>query len=308
MMITDSRRRQAISNLGWVDRGSLWLSDGHTVQSIPLPFGEAEWLALSAGTDDHFSVVHHDRGRRLRLAVHTFAQPSVEVATSDVRPGGHLEYAGDAAAWGRVPRYHTSYLANEAVADAGYYLVDSLPPGRLQRLNWFYEEHYDQMYQSVIGVCEIPESSLVLVSIQRHSQLVIFDPDSDQVLGHIRLAGRAGNPRMRFRGGQELWVSDYDTLVRVDTASRVSTGALKLQPTTEDGVSLFIGDFDFTSDGQRGLVARPYSSDVALIDAASFQVAGYRTMSGQPLEVAALSDGRIISRDWNTGALLTALL
>jgi hypothetical protein len=65
----------------------------------------------------------------------------------------------------------------------------------------------------------------------------------------------------------------------------------------------FIGEFAFAVDGTC-VVARPFSGDVVAIDNPTLRIMRKATLGQQPLEVAALEDGRVIARDWQTGTLL----
>jgi hypothetical protein len=310
-MITNQRHSRAISNLGFIDHGSIWVLDALAAEPETVELSDAEWLSLHPGHDDHFVVGHHYNGAQLVLTVHRFVAPGRELARCTIRAHGTMEFAGDETAWDRVPRYHVEYLNEEAApaVEAGYWLIEMRGgTAQLQRMGWFDRDSYDLAWQGIVDVCAVPQRPVVLVSIQRDSHPVIFHPASRAVVGRVRLADRGGNPTLRFRSDRELWASDYDTLVRVDASNWVVTGTLMLQPALGDGMRQFIGEYSFTIDGTKCVVARPFSGDVVVIDAARFERIGYCPTGGEPLECVVFAGGRVACRNWKTGALLTAQL
>jgi hypothetical protein len=125
----------------------------------------------------------------------------------------------------------------------------------------------------------------------------------------VPLANRAGNPHPRLlRTRPELWVVDYDTLVRLDPSTWTATSARRLQDVPPMSASLFIGEFAFDRDERRCAIARPFSGDVIVIDVPSWDEIGRVKLGQEPLDVALLSDDSVIARDWQTGELLTGRL
>lgn len=303
-MIIDQARKRAISNLGWVDRGSLWVYDVGA-DPISVRLSDADHLVLRDGANDHFAAMHHFKGEQLRIAVHTSRDPELEVASCELRKDQRHAFSGDVEAFAQVPRFYTAYLTAEVAPENGYYLIRLTPEGiaDFQRLDWFNSESYDLGYQSVLGAVEIPGTSTVLISIQRDSNPVIYDFVSKEIVQRIRLADRGGNPELEFHGNNEMWACDYDTLVRLNAEAWVASGQLQLQPATADGVRQFIGHYDI--DGAQCAVARPFSGDIVFVNTERFEVSHQTVTGGEPLEVAMLDSNRIIARDWKTGALLT---
>ena len=213
---------------------------------------------------------------------------------------------GDVEDWSRVPtvlggfdprqKRYVSITVDLASRQVG---VDPL--------EWF-DETYDWGYQQPLSVVAVPGSPLLLFSVQRSSDLVLYDPGTRTVERRVTLADRHGNPRPVFRRtAAALWADDYDTLVRVDPATWNVTDALRLQE-AEGATMQFIGEFAFDAREERCVVARPFSADAVVVDTKSFTPLARVALGGQPLDVALLSDGRVIARDWKTGDLLRGAL
>jgi hypothetical protein len=67
---------------------------------------------------------------------------------------------------------------------------------------------------------------------------------------------------------------------------------------------MFVGDIALTRDESRCIVLRPGSGDVLATDTSNFKLVARATTGHQPPEAIALTDGRVIARDWTTGKLL----
>ena len=298
-------RSAIVSSLGWVDRGGLWVySDrGPSVRSIRL--GAANYLSLRAGTDDHFAVVHHGEGHVGEITVHRFPEVEQVLARAVIGAGDGM-LSGDVDAFARVPRYYTGLLTTPSWADFGLITID-VPEGRvlLSPFPWFDDDSYDKMYQGIVGVAEIPDSPLLLISVQRTSTVVIHDPATSRKMGEVKVGDGGGNPALYFRRtAPELWADDYDTLVRLDAATWRVLDRRRLQD-ADSGTRQFIGQFTIDAAEELCAVARPFSRDVVGVDVKTFEVRLVASMAGQPLEVAMLAGNRVIARDWKSGALLT---
>lgn len=201
-----------------------------------------------------------------------------------------------------------SYLKRPAGHEFFLILVDRHRPSvEIQRLDW-YDESYDKGYQGITGVTEVPGEGLLIVCVQRDSRPVLYDPEQRTVIRKLSLAGRLGNPVCRFRRtANELWVGDYDTLLRVDPRDWSVQESRKLQNAAA-GTAQFIGSFAFSGDESLCAVARPFSGDVVALNTKTFKATHRARVGRQPLDVALLQDGRVFARDWKTGDLLTGKL
>jgi len=306
-VLVNAAESRLVSTLGWVDGAALWVCDPATGRTETVPLGVARYLTLHAGREDRFAVVHHFDGERLEVSVRTFDAPSREAAHLVLAPPAPPAFDGDPTAWALVPRAYTAYLRHPA-DDFYLVLVDRRGPAvAVETLPW-YDETYDKGYQGVIGVTEVPDADLLIVCVQRDSEPVLWDPVARRVVRKLRLAGRLGNPTCRFRRtAPELWVDDYDMLLRVDPVDWSVTGTRGLQRAAR-GARQFIGAFAFNRDETLCAVARPFSGDVVAVDTRRLRVTHRARVGRQPLEVALLADGRVFARDWRTGDLLSGRL
>jgi hypothetical protein len=293
----------SVSNLGWVDAGSLWTFDIRSAREATLPLGAAKYLTLRGGTDGYVAAVHHYDGPRVEITVHRFARLREPVARATIEPSGST-LSGDAGAWAHVPAHYTAFYRGAAWTDYALIRIDARAGCvELQRFEWF-DDRYDKDYQGIIGITEVPGTRLVLVSVQRSSTLVIHDPVSGEQAGEIVLGRGSGNPSLYFRHtADELWAMDYDTIVKVEPGSwRVRASRRIQEPSLS--VGQFAGSFWFTDDEKICIVARPFSADVVAIEPDSVKTVATCPTGQQPLEAIATPDGRVVARDWKTGSLL----
>jgi hypothetical protein len=307
-MIADDKRTVLISSMGWVDRNELWTFSTGTETARRVSIGSpAKYLAPHVGTDGYFSVAHHSDGPRFEVTVHAFVDPSAAIARATVTDAGGV-LAGDVAAWTCVPRLYVAYIKLSGFEDFALFRID---PARgtvdVQRLGW-YDDRFDKGYQGVVSVTELPGADLAIFSVQRSSELVLHDLRDGVQRGVVQLAGRGGNPTLRFRSGaSEVWASDYDTLLKLDPSSWRVVSASRLQDAAA-GTRQFIGDFAFDPDETICAVARPFSGDIVGLDPSTMKVRWTTNVGRQPLEVAVLPDRRVIARDWKTGETLRGVL
>ena len=302
-MIADSKRTIAVSSLGWVDHGALWVyrHDGETIDSAPL--SDAKYLSLHAGRNDCFAVVHHYEKERVEVTAHRFSrldEPEGRVVVA----GNEAHFAGETRVWREVAHHYVAYVRGPLWSD--FALIALYPDEdriELQTFEW-YGDQYDKGYQGIVGVTEVPGSPLVIVSVQRDSRPILYDPVSRLKRGEITLASRGGNPTLCFReGANELWADDYDTVLKLDGTTFSLLASRRLQGSPA-GTAQFIGGFSFDASRALCLVARPFSGDVVAIDSRTLKTR-YRCRTGaQPLEATMFGDDLVVARDWKTGAIL----
>lgn len=307
-MISNPERTVLVSSVGWVDHDVLWRFDAPAARTERLPLSSgARYLSLHSSGAGHFSVGHHFDGARAELTVHSFSDPKNVLARATITEG-ERKMTGDASAWKEVPLLYVEYLSFEPWKD---FVLLKLSPStgqiEVQRLEW-YDDRYDKGYQGIIGVLELPGEDAALVSVQRSSELVLHDLATGRTNGSIDLGGRGGNPILQFRnGGNEIWASDYDTLVVLERKGWRIVRSARLQGAAA-GTQQFIGDYSFAPDEQICVVARPFSNDIVGIDAATLKIRRSAKVGRQPLEVVALPQGEVVARDWKTGDLLRGRL
>lgn len=307
-MLLDGSQATVISHLGWVDRAGVWTFDLRTERETTVALGEAKYLSLHAGRDGHIAVVHHNDNARVEIAVHRFEDIASPLARAVIEAGESL-LSGDPAAWAHVQAYYTAFYRGPHWTDYALIRVDSRNRRvELQRFEWF-DDTYDKDYQGIVGVTEIPGAPLLLVTVQRSSTLVLHDPVRGKKVGIVQLAGNAGNPSLYFRRrADELWAVDYDTILRVEPGSWRIDASRRLQGASVFTGSQFVGNFWFDDGETMCLVARPFSGDIVALDPRTLKTVATCRTGGQPLEAVALADGRVIARDWQTGALLRGAL
>jgi len=58
-MICDSKLKIAISNLGWIDKGNLWIYNNSENNIRTVFLSESRYLNIFDGSADYFSVSHN---------------------------------------------------------------------------------------------------------------------------------------------------------------------------------------------------------------------------------------------------------
>jgi hypothetical protein len=308
-MIHNAERTVAISSLGWVDGDALWRFDvpAARVERISLASG-ARYLSLHAIGGESFAVGHHFDGARFEVTVRRLSDPAHVLARATVS-AGRTAVDGSAQAWVGVPRLYIAYLAFEPWNDFVLLLIIGAA-GRVevQRLEW-YDGAYDKMYQGVVDVLEIPGENAALVSVQRSSRLILHDLGTGRMKRAVELAGRQGNPTLRWRNAApEIWASDYDTIVVIDRRDWRPLRSARLQDRGPRGARQFIGEYSFGPDDDACVVARPFSGDVVSLDPSTLSIRRRAPVGRQPLEAALLPGGAVVARDWKTGDLLRGTL
>lgn len=305
-MLADPEERTIVSSVGWVDGGAIWVLDVATGRPRSVRVGDARYLSLHAGRAGYFAAVHHYEGDRLAITAHSFSQPGWALSRCVVsRHDRRLE--GPSSPWEHLPRHYVAYLVQPAWAEFALVTVDGSRAVTLQTFEW-YDDSYDKGYQGIVGVTQIPDSHLVLVSVQRSSKPIVYDPVARCKVGELLLSGNHGNPALYFsRTRSELWADDFDTLLRIEPGSWRILQSRKLQEAAA-GTARFIGRFGFNADESICSVARPFSRDVIGLDPKNLRTRYRARLGGQPLEAALLRDRRAIARDWKSGDLLQGSL
>lgn len=307
-MISDPKRTVALSSLGWVEGDAIWKLDVATgdIRTFACESGARYSSLHHNGSSETFAVAHHFDGHRFEVTVREFSDPATVLARATVNEQGRGAITGDAKAWETVPVLYVEYLAAEPWKD--FVLIRLSPASgevEIIGLDW-YDDSYDKGYQGVIDV--VPLGDEVIFAVQRSSTLIVQNLHESGNRRTMSLAGRYGNPHPHIRNsGAELWAIDYDTLVVLRTNDGRMLRSVRLQDAAQ-GVMEFVGDFSFSPNGELCMVARPFSGDVLALDPKTLKTRGSAQLGRQPLELLALSDSDLVSRDWKTGALLRGTL
>lgn len=299
--------RLIISHLGWVDKSAIWTYDVVTDKINLVPLGNAKYLTLYSCKDkNQFAVFHHSDGALIRLTIHSYDKPAKPLCTIE-HMGEKTTVQGDFEVLQNAPRYYVSFY--DPGYNADFHLISmDLTQGeiRAERFEW-YDNSYDKMYQSIVGVIELDSGNLI-VSIQRDSQPVLYDPKTKTVIRKLSLAGGNGNPKFRFaRQRREIWADDYDTIIKFDSNTLAPKASKRLQMAAT-GMAQFIGDWTFNSDESLCLVSRPFCGNVVAISTDDLKTRYVANTGMQPIQSVFISNSEIIGRDWKTGALLKGSL
>lgn len=301
-MISNPTRTVVLSSLGWVDRDAIWLFDVGASRHERVPLGSgARHVSLHSKGGSRFSVGHHFGGKRFEVTVRDFSAPTEVIARAWVEEGRRGLF-GDASAWIDVPRLYVEYLAFAPWNDC--VLITVSPAANEVEVQWleWYDGRYDKGYQGLVGILELPGEPLALISVQRSSLLILYDLEAGRARRSIALCDRGGNPKLALRrSGEEIWATDYDTLVVLNRDDWRIARSVRLQD-ADAGMQQFIGDFSFAPDAELCAVARPFSGDIVGLDMVTFKIECAAKLRRQPLDVAALAGGEVIARDWKTGA------
>ncbi len=240
----------------------------------------------------------------------TNADPARRISSSILYRSGPTEAdircdtTGDISVWAELPRYYSAFVFGD------YRLLLVHPQGTIhsQTFPWFTSAAYDKDYQGIVGVEGLKSSGTVIVCIQRDSNPVVYDPERKIVIRKLTLADRRGNPEFQLRAtAAEYWASDYDTIVKLDSARLNVVTSTRLQPAGEHSQQ-FIGDFRSPRADSICLVARPYSGDVIALDCATMTQTHRAALGRQPLDAALLADDKVIALDWKTGDFVSGSL
>lgn len=294
-MFYDPATNSAFGSLGWVDHGTVWCCDlGSNIERrIVLP--DVRYVSVHQHAGGLLRVIHH--GEQSTASVRACAAPELELASLRSDASG-WRFHGDSTLWGET----LAFLMKASSGQTELLLVDgSTETVRRLDLSWFNSENYDLDYQGLVDCLALPDLGVVVVAVQRSSELVLIDPDRNERIGTIQLADRWGNPELRFLSRGMFLASDYDTLCLVDGASRSAECSPTLQPPSPSNTHQFIGGYDL--DETVCVVARPYSGDVVRLEIGTFVELGRVSVPGQPFSICLTSDRSFLTRDWQTGKL-----
>jgi hypothetical protein len=306
-VIINSVGTQAICSLGWVHKGSLWAYSIGDASPRIVKLSDAKYLSLKAGKRDCFSLVHHWDGDKLDISAHNHSEPRRPISCISLRLAGsgraqpEASLTGDSSIWQELPRAYVAF----AFGGFHLFLVNLNGEVSMQAFSWYSDTDYDKGYQGIIGVEEIPNSSLLIVSIQRDSSPILYDPDTGKAVKKLSLADRRGNPDFVFRSSaNEFWATDYDHIVKINATTLDVIATKQLQEAGQVGRQ-FIGDFSFDRSERLCLVARPFGGDVIGLDCDSMRQTYRAELGKQPLEAGLLGDDTVVAVDWKSGEFLS---
>ena len=301
-MINDSNNKYVISNLGWVDKGSLWIYSSVKNNIECFELSNSQYLSIHKGENEYFSIGHNFNDTRFEITVHHFSEPTKVLCKLSFDNFTNT-VDGNINLLGYVPKY---YIANLNLNNEFRFHLFSIENNLLsltdEKINWYYDGDFDFGYQGLIGVTEYKDE--LIFCIQRDGSLYRYSLIYNKIIEKIPLANKFGNPRITFcENYTELWVDDYDTLLKINPQKwEIENGKL-LQP-ADKGCGQFIGSYSIN----KGLIVipRPFSSDILIFDKNLNMKASIK-IGNQPLE-AVLLDNLIVAREWQTGKLITGTI
>lgn len=306
-MILDPQERYVISH-EWVPDSGIVRRDVRTGALSQFASDGPGYLQLYEVNESRFLAARHaPEHDALTLSVRRFDDPGSALWSLMITPKVQ-RVSGDPVAAIEIRRRHVASFKNGGRWDYQLVTVGSdFTSATLGALPWFNAKAYEMGYQAPLDVVALPGSPFVLVSVARSSTLIIHDPHDARDVGQIELANRGGNPIPKLVGN-ELWTIDYDTFVRVDLKTQQVVNTLKVQaplpntPTwSAEGTRQFAGKLFIWSGGQRAVIPRPFSGDVAVVDPSRGLIESTLTLRQQPLYCVVTTNGHVIARDWKTG-------
>jgi hypothetical protein len=204
-----------------------------------------------------------------------------------------------------LPRAYVAFAFDD------FHLFLTNPDGStsLQTFSWYSESNYDKGYQGIVAVEELPNSQVLIVSVQRDSNPVLYDPGNGTAIRKLNLADRRGNPKFKLRAtAGEFWADDYDTIVKLDATTLDAIANRLLQGPGQTTTRQFIGEFSLCRSETLCLVARPFSGDVIGLDCTTMLQTHRVALGKQPLLAGLLGEDRVVALDWKTGEFLSGAL
>src|SRR2546421_998033 len=151
-MIVNAAGTKVVSNLGWIDRGSIWTYTVTDNRSQQVALSDSRWLSIIPGASDYFAVIHEREDSTTRLTVHSFVDvtdviSTIELISTIASKKPHLAEPirprGNASVWASLPR---AYIVRVAAAPLLLIIDDNQSVAHLHDLPW-YAQMYDTTYQ-----------------------------------------------------------------------------------------------------------------------------------------------------------------
>jgi hypothetical protein len=180
-MIVNPDETLIISSLGWVDKANLWLLDTRSDDIKKLELSDANYISLHHEVGNFFSIVHHYDGKKVVISSHSFEKPDVVMSKIHLEDGV-ARFEGDNEIWKKLPKSYPEYIRLPVKSDFYLLLIDPIRPElKIIDLEW-YDDSYDKGYQGVIGAIEVPKSPLVIISVQRNSNPILYNVEESKVV------------------------------------------------------------------------------------------------------------------------------
>jgi hypothetical protein len=306
-MIYNDKYGKIISNLGWVDKGSLWFHDLELKKSYSEKISSADYLSLNQINKDYFSILHLLGDNHFMISIHHFDNPGKILSSYDFN-NYKITIKDEEALIKYVPRYYIvglkqngSYDNHLAILSSNSIIID------FEIFDWYRNGAYDFGYQNLLTVNEF--NDLLLFTIQRDGSLYLYDKNKEKLIKRISLPGNLGNPRLRFLSSNDyILIDNYDTIVKLKVNNWKVKKSKLIQAPDNNMAQQFIGEFNLTPDEKACIIPRPFSGDVVILDTKKLKIRQTINIGKQPIEAILSNDGQIISRDWQSGEFLDGVI
>lgn len=287
---------------------------GRRLFVFAIPVGTTEVHELSNGgrlvaTDaDTFAVLGD--GPRRPITVRRFHRPGEIVASAELH-GDSLKVARGAEHLDRLPSLVPLDVDSALLRDEGAF--------RLRRLRSPVPEWVNDL-EAVPYVARCPDDRHVLVCGYKYDgELLFWDAQSGRIDQRMPLLTHGVGTGVFRPGRNELWVAQHDTVERIDTRTWTIVAAKRVR---NEPTGSFIGAMAFDTTGRKLAVGHslrrprsmpgtgwpwyaPAGGQLLILDADSFSVTHILAADRWLDELAWLSDGRLVAREWGAdGAFL----
>jgi hypothetical protein len=178
---------------------------------------DAKFISVVSGCEsDFFAVVHRWEDDRVEISAHHHSDPRQIIARAALRlsppsQSARLEigFDGNSSVWTFLPRAFIIYAFN--TNDRRLLLIQGDEEDNFQELGW-HNANYDNLYQGLVCVAEIPNRRELIITIQRDSKIFwlwqITRAISKELLQHLCRQAEAAQARLpgdhRFRDAESL--------------------------------------------------------------------------------------------------------
>lgn len=270
------------------------------VETIELP----TWGRLVAAGVGTFGIVGTEAPTR--VTVRAFDRPDAALVMAEVGDGSLVVVDGDASHLDALPPLvvvgPTSALVRIEGSFRARNLEDELP-------EWATDPE-----SALLGGAGPDDHTALICGYRFGNQLLAWDPATARLTARVDVPGQGVNSACLRPGGGELWIGQTDTLERIDTTSWNVTESRRLRNAPTGS---FIEALAFSADGRRLAISHglrearalpftewpwyaPKGSELLILDADEFRITHGVPVERWLDEIAWLSDGRVVAREWGS--------
>lgn len=226
----------------------------------------------------HLLVVDSTDESRITLTVRAASDPSASVAEAAF-DGEKWDFTGNSQAWAQVPEYLLINKDNKKSQ-----ILRIADNGELQTLHDL---------SGVQSITELPDSRLVILA--GDGKLTIHDPIAAVSVAQFTLSGGNPDPIVHTKdSGKEVWVSDKDSLLRVNSRNWEVIDAAG-----SEGAPISYWEFGPAEDVC--VVLRAEELNALVLDAQTMEPVAQHFFSRSIDQVMVISDDEILGFDSSEG-------